>query len=352
MNRLIIADIKSPVINGSCIGHFFAIARNYKQIFNQIHPVIIAGGPIYEAEFSNNLLKLPYNTYIKKNRNILLEKIRILLNCKHLFNEGENATIVIQQGADVTAYLGIALLYRKKSNLYIIQYSDAGIRNYFKRIIFKLASSKINGIICPNKNVGQAYNLPYCVVPDYIYINNPNIPITSYSEKKYDLCFVGRIVEEKGIIDAAKKIAGTKYKMIIAGNSDTTELAQKLKQICNSCSNIELHLGFITDNMYYQYIQDSKFCILNYQEEYSRRSSGVVLDFIFNNVPIIGKRCQALHFIEKESLGSLFNSLEELNLDNIINEENYNTYNYNINNYKQKHQQYRIKLAKFLGIDI
>lgn len=352
MNRLIIADIKSPVLNGFCLGHFFAVARNYLQIFNQYCSTYIAGGPIYQTEFSQNILKLPYNTYIKKRRNIIKEKKNVLINCKKLFQAGVGDIIIIQQGADVTAFLGIALFYWRKSKLYMIQYSNAGIRNYFKHAIFKLASSKIDGIICPNETVGQAYNLPYCVVPDYIYTNTQTPQMKNYSERIYDLCFVGRLVEEKGIIEVAKKIARTKYKMIIAGNSDTTELEQKLQQICNSCSNIELHLGFITDNMYYKYIQDSKFCILNYQEEYSRRSSGVVLDSIFNNVPIIGKRCQALHFIEKEGLGFLFNNIEELNLDNIINEENYNTYNYNINNYKQKHQQYRIKLAKFLGIDM
>lgn len=351
MYRLIIADIKSPVLNGSCLGHFFAVARNYLQIFGKKYPTCVAGGPIYQTEFSDSILKLPYNTEIYKNRNIIKEKTRVLLNCKELFLKGINDIIIIQQGADVTAYVGIILFYHKKSKLYMIQYSDAGIRSWFKRLIYKLASNKINGIICPNEVVGQAYNLPYCVVPDYIYINQGTINIRSYSKRTYDLCFVGRLVEEKGIIDVAKKVAGTKYKMIIAGNSDTKELEHELKTICNSCTNIELHLGFITDRVYYKYIQNSKFCILNYQEEYSKRSSGVVLDFIFNNVPIIGKECKALEFIKGNTLGHLFSNLSNLNLDEIINEENFILYNKNIEQYKQLHVKYQKKLANFIGIN-
>ena len=31
------------------------------------------------------------------------------------------------------------------------------------------------------------------------------------------MCFVGRIEEEKGVLDVARKIAGTKFRMVIAG---------------------------------------------------------------------------------------------------------------------------------------
>ena len=168
--------------------------------------------------------------------------------------------------------------------------------------------------------------------------------------KKNDVCFVGRIEKEKGVLDVARKIAETKYRMVIAGKVRDIQLGEKLQALNSRCSNIELHIGYVTDEEYYGYIRNSRFCILNYQGEYSRRSSGVVLDTIFNNVPIIGKRCKALDFIAQFGCGYIYENLEELSLEGILTEQNYERYLTNIALYKQKHVEYAEKLMKFLGL--
>ena len=164
------------------------------------------------------------------------------------------------------------------------------------------------------------------------------------------MCFVGRSEEEKGVLDVARKLAGTSRRMIIAGKVRDGSLAGQLEQVAASCDNIELHIGYVSDEVYYGYIRNSRFCILNYQGEYSRRSSGVVLDTVFNNVPIIGKRCKALDFIEKFGCGYIYDDLESLSLDEIMTEKNYNQYLANIALYKQKHVEYADKLRKFVGV--
>ena len=76
----------------------------------------------------------------------------------------------------------------------------------------------------------------------------------------------------------------------------------------------------------------------------------MVLDTVFNNVPIIGKRCKALDFIEKFGCGYIYDDLESLSLDEIMTEKNYNQYLANIALYKQKHVEYADKLRKFVGV--
>lgn len=350
MKRLIIADIKSPNFMGKCNGHFFAVAHNYYGLFKDIVETMIAGGPVYKQQFDKELLSLP-NDVLLCGESKLKNKWKYFQNARTLFDKATGDTIVIQQGGVITSFLAIALFYHRNSKLFLIQYSKEGLRSFLGRMLYKLCKSKIDGIICPNDMVGSAFGgMPYCVVPDYIYIGNNHRTSLSYKDKKFDICFVGRIEEEKGVLDVARKIAGTKYRMLIAGKVSNSQLSEKLQAITSMCSNIELHIGYVNEDEYYGYIRNSRFCILNYQGEYSRRSSGVVLDMIFNDVPIIGKKCKALDFVEQFGCGYIYENLEELILEDILTEQNYERYLTNIALYKQKHVDYAEKLRKFLGL--
>lgn len=350
MRRLIIADIKSPNFMGKCTGHFFAVAHNYYELFKEIVETLVAGGPVYRQQFDKELLSLP-NDVLLCGESKIKNKWKYFQNARTLFHKATGDTIVVQQGGVITSFLAIAMFYHRQSKLFLIQYSNEGLRSFIGRILYKLCKNKIDGIICPNDMVGSAFGgVPYCVVPDYIYIGNNDETSLSYEEKKYDVCFVGRIEEEKGVLDVARKIAGTKFRMIIAGKVRDSQLGEKLQAVSSRCSNIELHIGYVTDEEYYGYIRNSRFCILNYQGEYSRRSSGVVLDTIFNNVPIIGKKCKALDFIAQFGCGYIYETLEGLSLEGILTEQNYKRYLTYIALYKQKHVEYAEKLRKFLDV--
>lgn len=350
MKRLIIADIKSPNNNGVSTGHFFAVADNYYRMFSGWVKTLIAGGPIYGSRLDDGqLLRLP-NDVMLSGSSSLKNKLRYMQNSRTLFKQAKGDTIIVQQGGVLTSFIAIALFYHRKSRLFLIQYSREGVDSKAKRLLYRIAKHKIDGIICPNRMVGEAYARPFCVVPDYIYLGDGNNKATAYDDKKYDVCFVGRIEEEKGVLDVARKIAGTHHRMIIAGKVSEKLLADELKTIAASCGNIELRIGYVSDKDYYSIIRDSRFCVLNYQGEYSRRSSGVVLDIIFNNVPIIGKQCKALDFIKDFGCGYIYDNLDCLDLDEVMTEQNYNIYIANISLYKQAHAEYKEKLGRFLGI--
>ena len=349
MNRLIVADIKSPVTEGICAGHFTSVARNYDDMFHNKIETIVAGGPIYYQYFSDNVLALPYN--IKLQGESKIKSIcKYFRNAEFLFRNSSNDIIIVQQGSDATFFAACAMLYKRKRNnrLYLIQYSKASLQGFVKRLLYRMARRKMDGIICPNEEVGASFGLPYCIVPDYIYIPSKDEEIIPYEAKQYDICFLGRIVEEKGIIQFLEHFAASPYKMIVAGRPANKDIADRLQSVVANHSNIQLNLSYQSQADYKFYLRNSRFCVLNYTGEYSKRSSGVVLDMIFHDVPVIGLDCTALDFIKQYKLGFVYGDLNSLNLDTIISPTVHRECVTNISNYKRLHADYRKHLFDFL----
>lgn len=351
MKRLIIADAKSYSYNGKSIGHYFSVAQNYLELYSEVIITKVAGGPLYFSHFNNSeVFALPYNSISGESQ--LKNKWKTLMNCKYLFrNSTPQDIIVLQHSGASTTFLGIALFAKKNmNNIFVIQYDTDSISNPIKKFIYKLAQNKIKGFICPNELIGKSYKRPYCIVTDYIYNQTERqIKFQSLIEKKYDFSIVGSIAPDKGVIEMAEYLSKSKYKTIIAGKANE-ELADKLTSIAQNSSNIELHLGFIDINDYNKYIKESRYCILNYRGVYSNRSSGVALDILFNGIPIIGHKCNALEFIEEENLGFLFNDIKDFNIQSIMDEQIYRKIQKNLLLYLEKQKSYKNTVIKFLNI--
>lgn len=349
MKRLIIADIKSYNNNGKSTGHYYAVAQNYLDLFSDICDVKVAGGLIYQNKFSKNqLFALPNET--GPNNSFFINKLNIIKNAYYLFhNTKYEDVIIMQKSGSITMFITIALFASKKRNkIYFIEYDTESINSKIKQIIYSIAKKKIRGIICPNKMVGNAYKIPYCVVTDYIYYKQNQVRL-NFSEKIYDFCVIGSIWPDKGVIEVADFFKNTNYKLIIAGKPCDNTIKNRLLSIAKECSNIKLHLDYISEDEYYKYIRESKYSILNYKGCYNERSSGVVFDMIFNGTPIIGHRCNAFKFIEDENLGILYKDIENIDLSKILKIDIYNSYINNIDDYLYKQAEYRDKLFNFLS---
>lgn len=343
--KIFIADILSHTSEGQSTGHYFSVARNYQEMFGE--RVVVAGGPIYKTGFKKaSLLQLPYNA----GGGGIKGRLKTFANARKLFKEAEGHTLVLQQCTTITTFLCIALFYRCKSKLFLIQYSREGFRSKLGKLLFKLARHKINGIICPNEMVGKAFmGIPYCIVPDYIYTSNTNTKFKLYSDRYYDFCIVGRLAPEKGVVEVAKTLANTKYKLLIAGKAQTESLAMEISDVCASASNIELHLGYVSDEDYYSYLHNSKYAILNYTGEYSERSSGVVFDTLFNGVPVIARQCKALQFIEDKELGFVYDEINKYDFDLSMQKAFHEKALQNINKYCQELKKNINKLNRFIS---
>lgn len=346
MNRILLADIASHNCESKSIGHYYSVASNYMNLMS----CVIAGGPIYLHRFDKkNTYLLPYDT--KAEENVFKKKVKQLLNCYTLFKNTEGDTVILQHAALATAIIGIVLFKKKHTKLFLITYNDEGYNTVFKRFWYRLAKRKIEGVICPYENLGKNYDVPCCVVPDYIYSGNDNkMQYRDYEDKSYDFCVVGRLAYEKGVVEVAKKFANTNYRVLIAGRPQTQDIADELFAICDGTKNIILKLEYIADEEYYNYIQTSRYCILNYKGDYSERSSGVVLDILFNGTPVIGKKCKALGFVEENGVGYLFDDIISFNFSTLLNRTCYKKYEENINAYKKIQRQCGNKLKKFIGL--
>lgn len=345
--RIIIADILSNTINGKQTGHYFALARNYLEIFGD--GCKVAGGPVYKSAFQEKeLIVLPYNNI--DDDSVLRIRLRTFANARRLFNDANGDIIVLQQCTTITTFLCVLLFYRQRarSKLFFIQYNKSGLRQWVGRLLFNLVKNKIDGIICPNEGVGESYGLPYCVVPDYIYTGSNTTQTIGYSSKPYDFCMIGRISEEKGIIEAARRFARTPYKVLIAGRPNTEELGSKLQGICDGASNIILKMDFLSDEDFSLCLENSKYAILNYQGEYSQRSSGVVYDTLFAGVPVVGCKCKALNFVEMYGMGYLYDDIIKFNPTDVLSEEKYRIYQQRISDYRLTHQLHKGRLREFL----
>lgn len=350
LSHIILADINCHCRQGLLMGHSCAVAHNYAALFHNRAKLSVAGGSSLAKEFPDAVY-LPHNA--DADASVLLNKVRVMHNLWHLFRRCRNATIVLQSSAVATAFLGIAAIKSRETPLYMIQYNTMGLDSPVKRFLYNMAKPYINGIICPNADIGKAYGLPYCVVPDYIYTGEKMGDAVPYEEKKYDFCMVGIISRDKGIIQAAKKLAGSSYRVMIAGRPSSSEIQEALENIAKDVDNIELRLRYLDKVEYTDIIRNSRYCILNYSGAYSQHSSGVVFDILFNGIPIIGRKCKSLQFIEDYGMGYLFEDISEWNISALPNQGTYREYRQNIHQYYHTHEESREKLIRFVtGADV
>lgn len=322
--RIVIADICSKNNDGKSAGHYFPVAQNYIETFSPHFEVLVAGGPIYDSRFASYRLALPYDFYPKRNR--VLSKLLELINCISLFRKTKGDIVVLQSVAQLTAYIAILLFYRGNSNLFLIQYYTESINSKLKRTLWTLIKHKIDGILCSSERVGLAFDRPYIVVTDYIKTGLATADIKSFNNRKYDFCLIGGIYRDKGQVEALKALACKGFKTVIAGKINEPGLQEEIDKIQKVDSSIEMHLGYISETDYHYYIRNSKYCILNYSGTYNDRSSGVVLDVIFDGTPVVGQKCGALELVEKNCLGSIYEDIEKYEFDKLLNPDLYLEY--------------------------
>ena len=344
--KIFVADVRSHNSNGKRTGHFVYLAEMYKKIFNDSCDVLIAGGPVYLNHFTNKeLCLLPYDV----SGTSIIDKWHTMLNAIVLFKRAKGEIIVMQQASVITYFVAIALFYRKTSKLFMIQYSNEGVRTFFRRCLYGLIKKKIDGTICPNNIVGKIYGIPYLAIPDYIYIeSNVESKKSICKDKIFDFCVLGRISPEKEVVEVVNHLKNKGFKIIIAGLPQTKLLEEELKLACRGDNNILLKLDYLDDETYQHYISISKFSILNYHAEYSLRSSGVVFDMIFNNTPVVGRKCTALQLIKEYELGYLYEDLSDFCPNEFLKESKYDKYIQNIYKYKEKHKLYVQQLKSFI----
>lgn len=338
------ADIKSHR-KGIMTGHYISVAENYREVLSERYNVIVAGCENFQNAFNEKeLLKLPF----VNGGNYKKEKIETILNSIYLFWKARGNIIVLQRSTPITSYICILLFFWFTSDLYLIQYDTESIKSWFGRFIWRLTKWKIKGVICPNKRIGESYGINYLVTTDYIFTKD-YINHVPFNLRKWDFAAIGNITKDKGTLDIIEYLASKGQKILLAGRIAEPDLEDRLTGILSKYPNIEHHIGFVDKDNYTTYIRYSKYCLLNYSGCYNDRSSGIVLDIIFNGTPVLGSKCGALEFIEEYALGFLYSDYSEIIFEKLFNTSIYNTFLDNIANYGRLHLLYKNKLLIFLS---
>lgn len=344
MSRIVIADFNTHCRQGVCLGHSIAVAENYLQMFDS---AVAAGGPVYAKRFSRAEI-LPRQS--DDSHGTLVNKWIGLCNLRALFRRCREDILIMQSISVATAFFGMALWRPRVRKLFMIQYNTQALNSPLKRLLYRMAAPFIDGIICPTEDIGKAYGRPYCVVPDYICTPQQGGERVPYAQKSYDFCMVGLICRDKGVVEAARALGGTPYRVLVAGRPDTPEIEAELRTIAASCTNIELKLQYLSEEEYSASIRSSRYCILNYSGAYSEHSSGVVFDILFSGVPVVGRACESLRFIGETETGALFTDISEMQPEALLQPEVYERYLGHIERYKTSHRAHRERLARFLTV--
>lgn len=346
MKTIAIIDVYSASENNKSFGHYIPVAKMYQKIFKSVMNVKVAGGPIYKKYFDENaLLKLPFGYIV--GGSFVLNKIKIMINCYRAIRFDADF-LIFQHASHFFLLLLLIFVKPKAKALYIISYNNFS-EVLINKVLLHFAKYRINGIICPFKEIGEIIGIRYVVVPDYLFIrDNFKSKCLSLNEREYDICILGLISYQKGTLEVIEKFAKTKYKILLAGKCPDDELLAKIKSVIQACQNITAIFDYISDEQYYNYLACSKYCILNYRESYSQRSSGVVFDALFNNTPIIGHRSDALEFVEMKEVGYLYDDITKLNLDLFFDENKYSSLLKNISKYQADNSKNIQKLLQFV----
>lgn len=345
MKTIIVADIRSNVVNGRISGHIVPVARNYLEVLGSDFDVKIAAGPAILNSFDkNDCIVLPYNV----NTDSLIGKIKSFINFVVLLWRSKGQIVIIQQSSTFTTFLAISLFYWWSCSLFLIQYNTEAINSSVKHLVYLLCKNKISGLLCPNDRVGLAYGRPYCVLSDYIKLHIP--VLKTFNERKWDISIVGGITADKGVLEALQFLANKKYRVLVAGKILEKQLEPALMDLASKSSNIECRFGFVSDQDYKDYITDSKFCMLNYQGTYANRSSGAVLDNLFLGTPVIGHDCNAMNVVSENNVGFIYKNLHDLKLDQIVTEQLFDSYIMNIIRFYDRQKDYLCKLQSFIGL--
>ncbi len=345
--RLFIADLRSHADKGKTVGHFAFVAKMYRKMFGDFYDVKVAGGPAYRSHFAaEELCELPHNV----SNTTIRDRWHVMRNAIKLFEEAKGDIIVLQQSSVQTYFIALALFYRKKSKLYLIQYSDESLKSRFSRFLYRLIRHKVDGVLCSSEGVGKQFGRPYLVTPDYVYLGEKETPSKEYDERKYDFCVLGRISPEKGVPEVVDRFKDERCRLLIAGNPQTKELGEEIRARCEGRSNIHLDLGFLDAGTYENYLKESRYCILNYGGPYvdSMRSSGVVFDMLFHDIPVIGTRCGALEFVEELEMGKLYEKLSEFRAREVLKKPVFDEFRKHISAYKELHKTYLQQLRDFV----
>ena len=310
MNRITLVDyIGYCDSKGEVTGHTAKTLQETKEMLSDSYDVSMVVTPPYARFFDNSCIAsvLPYESSPQRQSSkfkkigLYIKKIRAVRNIVN------NESTVWFVNTDFWLYVGLLFSKKKKGQkIFATNYLDFYSKKNLKNFIYNCAVKKINCVFHTNVELKRD---KHQYVPDY-WFDKRKYDKYFVKEKQKDVYICGEINEGKDIIGAIEAFNANGESLIICGKFASQSTYKEV--VTKAQDNIKIRNARLDDSAYYSELAKHEFVLLPYKKEnYSNRSSGVVLESIFLGNIVIGPKflLQQLGIagIEYESIRDLKN---------------------------------------------
>lgn len=334
-----IVDTYSLSRNGEIYGHYSKTAKQYSKVLSRDNEICIIGGKGYEKILdTEKFIKLPFSVNVETKYESFLKKMIKYIGCciNVLIAFLADCDVLIFQDSNRNLVSLLLAYIPTKKKIYFIRYSeDYGNKKKYQMLAYK----KLSGVITSLENVAQNFDCETLIIPDYL----PDYTKREDNEiKQYDIAVVGTVTNEKNYEMVVSVFSGSEYKVIIAGNFRDKQRLSALK--LKSSSNIQIVDDYLAEVEYERILKSSKYIMLPYFESKIPKSSGVVLDALYRNIPVIVPDNEAFEFVKEKNLGIVYHDV--LNIENLM--INYNVHKSNSIIFANQMEASKEKLYTFI----
>lgn len=277
-------------------GHYIKTIKEYFELLiNNFNVELIIDNYTSDYIDHQEIIRVKNNistNQICYSKNIFRNIIFFINICKNIYSciKKSSGELLIFLSPESTFYLVFPifklLFFNKRIAINIYKDNVTNCPFSFLKIITKYVYDHVDLIFSSVKDFSY-YNSIF--IPDFIfdkdkYINNKK----NESSGDYFLCIGSISPKEKNYEELVSSFIKTKQKLIIAGPLLDEKLKNYLKNLVKDAINIELKLKYLSNEEYTHLITNAKGMILPYRKHlYYGRSSGVLLESIFFNKPVI-----------------------------------------------------------------
>ena len=343
MIEIILVDYISPCDkNGKPIGHPLPTLRQAFDLLSPMCKVTCCASRKYRP-YINVEYQLPFATATPKNRGLksIINTAKKLINLMFL-PKAKKGRFFFFTNIDINLFF-LARIFKNRETSFSIRLFEnfeesSGYIGRMKKNIFLASAQNFkrtfisNEMYYRNSAVKNSY-----FIPDYFYSDEKfGKYIVRKKTNNWSLS-IGVMNKDKDIIGLLKSFEGHDVKLMVAGSIIGDAPTRIELDNAAQRANAELIIDNLSEEKYFGLIADARFVILPYKKEtYFNRPSGILLESVFLETPLIVPSFGVFKTIQKFELGLLYNDLDEIpSLIKGTSLSMYERYQRNMREYKQ-----------------
>lgn len=336
--KIKIIDYIGNSFNNIPIGHPKKVIEQFYNILSDDFDVELVLPEIYMDDFEIDL-KVPYYQKIENNKSILKKlysTFKKFLNIVDVVKSTEDELLFFVN-IDITLFVSLIFVSRTKK-IAIVNYTNyesntGNIKSLVKKYIYRIVKDKILLEFSTFNVMSDKF------IPDYYFISNDQKPERS---PEVDLLVIGTINEAKDVISLIQNTVNTNLALRVVGKFYDENYYEEVLKCSYNASNITILNKYLSEEEYRDEISRTKYVVLPYRMDiYNNLTSGVFLDAIYNNKPII---CPKTPFFEQfidSNIGIIYSKMNDL--EGLIELHSYNESLINIEELQKRYSESIVK---------